>query len=124
VVFNQIVAQLATVYPDLLNNIYVQDPIMDPEMETLFANHGCQVLEDPAAFEKVGAGSANTFFFPARLSMYLLTPLLRNKPYQNLAMFMGNGNSMLQDVNDYSQYSSTYMLIQLTQYSAHGSTIL
>ncbi|KAE9370272.1 hypothetical protein N431DRAFT_442123 [Stipitochalara longipes BDJ] len=60
VVFSQIMAQLATANPDLLNNILFQDPIARPYWKEVVQNHGCQVVETPAAFMEVGK---STFVF-------------------------------------------------------------
>lgn len=88
VAFSQIVAQLAVANLDLLNNIYVQDPAMQLSMKALFLNHGCQVVEHPAAFKLV---HANTFLVSAFVAMDTVSKELEGRPTEDLAMFMGNG---------------------------------
>ncbi|CZR50639.1 uncharacterized protein PAC_00513 [Phialocephala subalpina] len=95
VVLSQIIAQLAVANPELLSNIYVQDPLMMPEMKALFLNHGCQVVESPAAFKLVGA---NTFLISAFVCLEHLFGGLKGQPTEELAMFMGNGEDLARTV--------------------------
>ncbi|KUJ14950.1 uncharacterized protein LY89DRAFT_736008 [Mollisia scopiformis] len=97
VVFSQIVAQLANANPILLSNIVVQDPQMTPDMRALFLNHGCQIMESPAAFAEV---EPNTFLFsPFVEPMYLFLGL-KDQSVDRLALFVGNGADLVRQVEN------------------------
>lgn len=88
-VLSQIVSQLANANQVILDNIFVQDPIMEPDMRALFENHGCKIVENPAAFDLIGT---STLF----LSLYvgfdnLMLGRKEKSAINYLAIFIGNG---------------------------------
>jgi hypothetical protein len=95
-VFSQICAQLATARPSLLGNIVVQDPNMLPEWKAMFENHGCRVVDSPAAFRSIGE---TTFLFSAWVKPEeALLKGLQDRPVSELALFVGNDFRCLIDV--------------------------
>ncbi|KAF8863422.1 hypothetical protein BDZ45DRAFT_738392 [Acephala macrosclerotiorum] len=103
VVVSQIVAQLAVANPELLGNITFQDVAMQPYMKALFLNHGCQVVEHPAAFKLV---NATTFFISAFVRLDTVMKELEGRPTGELAMFMGNGDQFAAEAKTSSPYFS------------------
>lgn len=94
--FSQICAQLATAWPSLLDNIVVQDPNMLPEWKAMFENHGCKVVDSPAAFRSIGE---TTFLFSAWVKPEeALLKGLQDRPVSELALFVGNDFRCLIDV--------------------------
>jgi hypothetical protein len=53
----------------------------------LFGNHGCQVVEHPAAFERV---DSNTFLFPAFLPYDVELDGLKDRPTGEIPMLITN----------------------------------
>ncbi|KUJ19509.1 uncharacterized protein LY89DRAFT_773985 [Mollisia scopiformis] len=86
-IYSQILAQLGAAYPELLNNIVIQDPKMIPAMRALFENHGCRVVEHPEAFELV---QANTFFYTAFVLFHHLAEHLKDRPTAEIGMYLTN----------------------------------
>ncbi|CZR64433.1 uncharacterized protein PAC_14331 [Phialocephala subalpina] len=87
VAFSQMAAQLAIVNPEVLDNIVIQDPEMEPEMKIMFENHKCRVVEDLAAFQLVGT---STFIFAPFVPLHVTIGGVRNQPIKSLPMFIGS----------------------------------
>lgn len=93
-VFSQIAAQLAAANPEVLNNLIVQDPAMLPEWRALFENHGCRVVDTPAAFTVAGK---NSFVFSPFVEPENLIEGLKDQSIDELAMFVGNDIRLIVD---------------------------
>lgn len=91
VAFSQILAQMGSAVPGLLNNIFAQDPGMTPEWRALLENHGIIVVEHPAALDRLGP---NTVLFCPFVQSRILNTILEDRPISELAMFVGNGCDM------------------------------
>jgi hypothetical protein len=57
----------------------------------LFENHGCQIAEDPAAFKLVGPKTL--LYSPWCMTIPLLEGL-KEQPFGEIAMFVGNGKAL------------------------------
>lgn len=91
VIFSQVVAQLAIEDPEILSNVYVQDPNLTDEMRAAFENIGGQVVETPTAFELIGA---DTFLFSAFVYRIVFMYGLNARPVEEIPSFIGNGVDM------------------------------
>lgn len=65
----------------------------------LFIKYGFKIVQNPAAFDLIGP---NTCLISPYVRIQILAPLLLGKPIENLAMFVGDGGSMLQDAQSKS----------------------
>ncbi|KAG4429598.1 hypothetical protein IFR05_014922, partial [Cadophora sp. M221] len=87
----QIAICLARENPVVLDNLFLQGPCTSLEMRDLFIKYGFKIIETPAAFDLIGS---NTCLISPFVPMQILTPLLLGKAIDNLAMFVGDRESM------------------------------
>ncbi|KAL2062446.1 hypothetical protein VTL71DRAFT_6712 [Oculimacula yallundae] len=96
----QIVAQLAITNPDILNNLCVQDPAMTAGKKAMFENHGFKVVDHPAAFLLVDRYTA---LFEFHLCLGVLCENLQDRPTTELAMYIGNMWSLVDNYGSNSE---------------------
>jgi SRR1 domain len=86
-VFSQAVAQLATAYPRILDNIVVQDLQMREGFQKLLERYGCKIVDDPEAFSYIGK---ETFLLACCLPVPEICHLMIGRPVNELPLFLGN----------------------------------
>lgn len=70
---------------------------MTPEWKAVFRNHGCLVVQTPAAF---WLRSPDTILFSAFCNLDNFVEGLKDQPVGDLAIFVGNGDKLRSKVRE------------------------